>query len=1005
MNRTFVTTIAFSLAFAADKPLVAQTGSVTADVAGVVRDQTDLILPGAQVTIVSAATNVTRSVVTDAKGRFTIPVLPPGLYSLRVELAGFVPYVREDIVLTIGSLIETEVVLLVAGGNVQITVEGQRPLLDVGRVAISTVVRSEQIENLPINGRNFLSFALLSPAVTTDRTPQQGASATSGLNFSGQHARLNNITVDGVDNNDPSTGGVRSTVSQEAVREFQVLTNSFSAEFGNAVGGVVNIVTKSGTNTLSGNTFMFLRDQHLNAREHFEKFTPSGERIHPPKAPFSQKQFGATLGGPVRRDKTFFFVSFERLDTRASNFVTIDDETPVSLLGQIVGTPASLLRNQGFVVETGHVPFAVRSNQFLAKLDHHFRPGQTLAARLSLADGLDENVEPWGGAVAKSRGAFLDSGDRTMSASYTGLASTRLVAESRGQLAYRADNVFALDPACSGRCEQLDEGGPTVEIVGVASVGRQRFTPQTRTAVQYQALQTFTYFAGSHQFKSGVDYTFIDSRSGSLPLHFGGRYIFSALPVIPGLVPAPLSAIQAFAAGLPAAYVQGYGNPAKAPNYQDVSVFGEDNWRTTRNTTLRLGLRYQRQFWPSSSFNMPGYGKYSLRSDANNAAPRVAVSWDPFNNGRTSLHGSYGLFFGNVITAVFGASDVLTGGPDGVRTQVVTLPRSITAWRAPNRRVPEVGGMPSVGFFPDPNLDTPYAHHAALGINRELTTGTLLLADVVYVRGRNQLGILDYNPLIPALGPGRRPADIIDPVTGTPIAGSSASILQYTSFGDSWYKALILSLSHQSRFGVQFLASYTLSKAEDTAGDFQTSTIPQDNGRGRNPGDLAGLPLGFDPTAERGPSLHDQRHRFVVSGSYRMPASFEMAAVVTVASGRPYNILAGVDLNGDGNGGSFPTDRARKAPSDATSSIRRNSGTMPGQATVDLRARRFFSLNERVKLQPIIEVFNLFNRTNFTEANNIFGVGAYPLGQLPTFGQFEKAGPPRQVQLALKLTF
>jgi hypothetical protein len=1004
MRRTFVIVVAFSLAFAAATPLVAQTGTVTADVAGVVRDQTDAVLPGAQVTVVNASTNATRSVVADAKGHFTIPALPPGRYSLRAELPGFVPYDREDIVLTIGSLIEMDVVLLVSGGSAQITVQGQRPLLDVGRVSISTVVKSEQIEDLPINGRNFLSFALLTPAVTTDRTPQQGASATSGLNFSGQHARLNNITVDGVDNNDPSTGGVRSTLSQEAVREFQVLTNSFSAEFGNAVGGVVNIVTKSGTNSLSGDAFVFLRDEYLNAREYFEKFTPSGVRINPPKAPFSQKQFGGTLGGPVRQDKTFFFVSFERLDMRASNFVTIDDETPVSLFGQVVGTPVSLLRNQGFALETGHVPFAVRSNQFLAKLDHHFRPGQTLTARVILADGLDENVEPWGGLVAKSRGAFLESDDRTMSASYTALGSTRFVSESRGQIAYSAQNVFALDPTCSGRCDQIDEGGPTVEIVGVANVGRQRFTPQLRTSVRYQALQTFTYFAGPHQFKSGIDYNFLDSRSGSLPLHFGGRYIFSALPAIPGLVPVGLSAIQAFAAGLPAAYVQGYGDPEAAPNYQNVSVFGEDNWRVARNITFRLGLRYQRQLWPSSSFSMPGFGTYSLASDGNNLAPRLAVSWDPFNDGRTSLHGSYGLFFGNLITGVFGASAVLTGGPSGVRTQVLNLPRSIAAWRAPNRRLPEVGGLPSVGFFPDPDLDTPYAHHVAVGVNRELTPGTLLLADVLYVRGRDQLGILDYNPLIPALGPGRRPGDMIDAATGLPIAGSSASILQYTSFGDSWYKALILSLSHQSHF-LQLLASYTLSKAEDTVADFQTSTIPQDNGRGRNPLDLAGLPIGFDPYAERGPSLQDQRHRFVLSGSYRMHASFEIGAIVTVASGRPYNILAGVDLNGDGNGGSFPTDRARRELSDPKTSVQRNSGTMPGQATVDLRALWSFRLPGRVKLQPMIEAFNVFNRTNFTEVNNIFGVGAYPEMPLPTFGQFEKAGPPRQVQLAVKLSF
>jgi Carboxypeptidase regulatory-like domain/TonB dependent receptor/TonB-dependent Receptor Plug Domain len=1004
MGRKFAIVVAFTLALAPAAAGLAQTGTTTADVTGVVRDVTDAILRVAQVSIVNAATNITRSVTTDEDGRFTLSALPPGLYSLTVEVPGFVPHVKDDVVLTIGSRIHLDIVLLVAGSSETLTVQAEQPLLDIGRT-VSTVVTSDQIENLPINGRNFLSFALLSPAVTTDRTPQQGASATSGLNFGGQHARLNNITIDGVDNNDPSAGGVRSTVSQEAVREFQVLTNSFSAEFGKAVGGVVNIVTKNGTNTLSGNAFFFFRDARLNARDHFERFTPSGMPINPPKAAYRQKQFGGTFGGPLRRDKTFFFASFERLDTQASNFVTIDDQTPVSLFGQVVGTPASLLRQQGFSFETGNVPFAVRSNQLLGKIDHYPKLGHTLSARLIVANAFDENIEPWGGLVAKSRGALLESDDRTISGSYTAVISTRLVTELRGQVAYRGQDVLALDPTCSGPCDQIDEGGPTVEVVGVANAGRQRFTPQPRTAVRYQALQTLTYFAGAHQFKGGVDYNFIDSRDGSLPLHFGGRYVFSALPAIAGLLPAPVSSIQAFAAGLPAAYVQGYGNPASTPDYQDVSVFGEDNWRATRAVSVRLGVRYQRQFWPGSTFNMPGYGEFVMAKDRNNLAPRLTVSWDPFSDGRTSVHGSYGLFFGNVITGVFGASDVLTGGPDGVRTQVLMLPASAMAWRAPSRRLPELGGTASVGFFPDPSLETPYAHHAAVGVNRELSKGTVVIADVLYVRGFDQLGILDYNPLIPALGAGRRPNDAVDPGTGRPIPGSSASVLQYTSFGESWYKAFIVSLTHRRPSGLQLLASYTLSKAEDTSGDFQTSTIPQDTGRGRNPADPAGLPIAFNPASERGPALHDQRHRFVLSGTGRIPGAVHLSAVLTIGSGRPFNILAGADLNGDGNGGSFPTDRARAVPADANTSVSRNSGTMPSQATVDIRVSRVFELSNRVKLEPIFEVFNALNRSNFTEVNNIFGIGAYPSTPLPTFGQFEKAAPPRQAQLAVKLNF
>ena len=177
---------------------------------------------------------------------------------------------------------------------------------------MSTVVSQQFIDNLPINGRNFIGFSVITPGVSTDRTPQQGASATSGLSFTGQRARSNNIMVDGLDNNDPVVGAVRAVFSQEAIREFQVLTDSYSAEFGKASGGVVNIVTKSGTNTVHGNAFYYFRDKSLNAKNYFDQFDVFGNPVNLEKAPFNQQQWGATLGGPAKKDRSFFFASFER---------------------------------------------------------------------------------------------------------------------------------------------------------------------------------------------------------------------------------------------------------------------------------------------------------------------------------------------------------------------------------------------------------------------------------------------------------------------------------------------------------------------------------------------------------------------------------------------------------------------------------------------------------------------------------------------------------------------
>jgi Carboxypeptidase regulatory-like domain/TonB-dependent Receptor Plug Domain len=560
----------------------AQSRATTGDLTGLVIDQSKAVLPGVVITASNRETNLVRSTTTGETGHFSLPALQPGTYTLRAELPGFTPRMFDDVIITLGSSIDVEMMLAVAGTQEAITVAAEAPIADTRKTAIASVVSQTQIENLPINGRNFISFSIITPGVTTDRTPQQGASATSGLTFAGQRARSNNITVDGVDNNDGSVGSVRATFSQEAVREFQVLTNSYSAEFGRASGGVVNIVTKSGTNTPFGNAFWYVRDETLNAREHFEKFDPFGTPITREKAPYSQQQFGGTLGGPIARDRTFFFLSFERLDIAANNFVTIDDTTPVTVFGQPFGTPAAILRRAGFPVETGNVPYAMEANQFLAKGDQAFGGNHQLAVRYNYAGTLNENIEPFGGIVARSRGGALDSTDHMAAASHTGVLSSTIVNEVRFQYARRDQSVNALDPRCGGPCVNDDQGGPTLEIPGVASVGRHRFTPQLRHNRLYQVLDSLSLYRGTHQFKAGFDFRHVEARRGSLPLHFGGRYIFqpisAALAPLLGL-PGPISAVQALALSLPLAYVQGYGDPLTDYTTSDVSLFAQDEWR------------------------------------------------------------------------------------------------------------------------------------------------------------------------------------------------------------------------------------------------------------------------------------------------------------------------------------------------------------------------------------------------------------------------------------------
>ena len=739
-----------------------QTRATTADLGGTIVDQSSAVLPGATVTAQNADTNHTRSALTDEQGQFLIPALPPGTYTVRAEMHGFAPRTVDHIVLTLGSLLDLRLSLNVAGGQEVVLVAGDAPVIDTQRTVVSSVISQEQIQHLPINGRNFIGFTLLAPGVATDRTPQQGASGTSGLSFNGQRARSNNITVDGLDNNDSSIGSVRATFSQEAVREFQVLSNSYSAEFGKASGGVVNIVTKSGTNTTAGNLFFFLRDEALNSKDHFERFNPAGQPIERDKAPYAQKQFGATLGGPLKKDRTFYFLSFERLDIGAHNFVTIDDTNNVAFLGQNFGTPAAILRRAGFAVETGHVPYDIRSNQFLGKLDHQINASHSLTARINWADDFNENIEPFGGNVARSRGAVLESEDRMFALSHLWIGSAKIVNETRFQIANRDQTVNSLDPRCGGVCTLENQGGPTLEVLGVASVGRQRFTPQPRRNQRYQVLDTVSYVTGPHQFKAGFDFNYIDASEQSLPLHFGGRYIFGSIPaaVAPqlGLPPVEVPAIVAVQLGIPGRYVQGYGDSAAPYTYSDFSLFAQDDWRITPRLTAKVGIRYQVQAWPDISYTITGYpAPYTFPGDTNNVAPRLGIAWDPIGDRRSTIRGSYGLYYDNLITGVAGITKGINGR-DRVRSLVASIPTTIAAWNAPGRRLPEpAAAYPSLVISIDPGLETPYAHHLATGVERELPGQIALSADVVYVRGFEQLSTLDYNPLVPSLGPNRRP--------------------------------------------------------------------------------------------------------------------------------------------------------------------------------------------------------------------------------------------------------
>jgi hypothetical protein len=425
------------------------TGTTTGDLRGRVTDEKGLALPGARLTATHRETGASRSAFSDSSGAYELRLLPPGLYRVRVEAPNAVPVVVDSVLVTIGATTPLDVVvrpLKVAAAEVVVGAES--PLIDPQKTDVATTVDTGEIEHLPNIRRDYLSFSLLTPRVSEDRGPQAGAAASSGLCINGLSPRYNYLAVDGFDNNDLGSGGVRAQFSQEAIREYEVITNPYAAEYGRLAGGVVNIVTRSGTNDFKGGIFYFYRSDALSASDPI-----TGESV-----PLDDQRFGASLGGPLARDRTFFFAAYEGVRTDTANPVTILDED------------VALIRSKGFTIEKGNVPYRVRGDSLVVKLDHQFDPSNAVMARGNWSEGLDENQLAWGGLVARSGGGARDTRDVAGAVGYTGVFGARAFNELRTLYSHNDDTVNPLDPGY----------GVGVTIPGVAIFGTQRLLPQPR---------------------------------------------------------------------------------------------------------------------------------------------------------------------------------------------------------------------------------------------------------------------------------------------------------------------------------------------------------------------------------------------------------------------------------------------------------------------------------------------------------------------------------------------
>jgi hypothetical protein len=894
------------------------TGTTTGDLLGRVTDESGAVLPGVLVTATSRETALTRSGTTGSEGKFAIRLLPLELYRVSAALDGFEPLEIESVRVALGASASLDLRLKIAAVAESVTVAARAGLIDPASTDLSRTIGETMIRNLPINQRNFIDFSLTTPGVVADRGPQPGAAPTSGLSFNGQSPRYNNILVDGLDNNDPAVGSVRTTFSQDAVEEYQVIQSPFAAEYGRAAGGIVNIVTHSGSNDTHGSAFYFYRDESLAANG----FLADG------KTPYHQDQYGATIGGPVARDRLFFFGAAERLAVTDSNVITINPDA------------VRIAIRNGFEIASDVLPFDRNRSTWLLKLNWIPASRHSFSLRGTYAEEKDENQQGWGGLVARSGGGVRRVEDSALAGSGISVLSEKLSNEFRVLYSQRRHRLDSLDPT----------GRVAVDIPGFATFGTNQLLPQPRDLKTYQVFEAVSLFRERGSYKLGFDYLHSDVE-GSLPLYFSGLYRFVALP--------GLTALEAFEAGIPAVFAQGFGDPTVRVSANHLGAFAQGEWNLTDRFLLRLGLRYDYED-PVAPF----------ATDSNNWAPRLSWSWAGGQTWR--LRGGVGRFYGVVS---FGPA-VLAGIENGSRAKVVVRtilggPSPVDPWRLPDRRFANeseagVSVVPLTVYRPG-RFESVYSDQANVGFEKELGGTILLNLDYLRVRGRKILVERNVNPVVN----GSRP----DP--------SFSEIFVYESSGNSWYEAF--TIGGRARVGApfEFAANYTYAEGED-------DNIDWSEGQPQDPLNIA---------TERGPTIHVPRHKVVLSGIYSSPVSgpwwkrdWTFAIIADYLAGLPYNELAGFDRNRNGD-----------PDSDRPEGVGRNRQTLDDVFNVDLRVARRFRFR-RVTMEGIVEVFNLFNRRNVVQVNPVRYLST-DLRPNPDFGRPTRTADPRRIQLGARASF
>jgi hypothetical protein len=1034
--------------------LFAQDAS-TGAMRGVVQDTSGARIASAQIIITEQATGIRRGTMSNEDGTFTARMLSPGAYAVKVNANGMEAAEANDVVVELGSEVNLKLTMRVAGAPETVTVsEGSAPVATQSAEANAEVITEKNIQELPLNGRRFSDLALLVPGVVADPRGMT-SSSTGDLSSGGVRGFQSSFLVDGTDNNNgffaQARGRYRAPYqfSNEVVQEFRVNTNSYGAELGRAGAAVINVVTKSGSNELHGKAFYFLRDSKFNAQHPYVDFKPEDR----------QHQFGGTVGGPIRKNRAFFFGGFDQHIFRVPTVVRFGtgSATVIPTAEDYEASDRELVTVASSVLNTmsGNYQSRLIGNAGFAKVDVVLSPTNLLSARINTSKYYGDNNVFFDPASPITHYAISENGEENVS-TVSGVVSltsgfTRAIT-----------NSLRVQFSRDWQDSSPNSAWARTQITGIIEgFGRSLILPRQTHESKFHFTESLAVDTRRNAWKIGGD-MLLSKIYNYFPLQFGGDYIFRNVRVDPFTF-APqtygmeLTPLRAYAHLVPRYYLQNFGTSESHPDTNDYSVFAQDNIRLTQNLAMTLGVRYDLQTFRAdrliSNPLWPDSGR--VPKDTNNFAPRFGFSYSLWDEHPIVIRGGYGLFYTRIPSIYTSAVEnenginrthlfldnmdfydrqVFPKYPDAI----ASCDESAKSCQAP---VSVAGNLTSEISAFSSTFETPFVQQASLNIEKELVDRFYVTGSYLYVHGEHLIRARDVN--LPA--PVRVSYPVFDE-SGTTFLGSYydvdsfsqwdmtrdlictfppcigkldrpitqvGAINVFESATTSIYHGFTMALKRRMTNGLYFRLAYTWGQAIDNGQDALVVGRP------------ATVQNSYSPNAERGWSSVDQRQRWVAAWTYEprlfnrhnpvlrtMFNNWKLSGLMTFGSGRPVNAQIVGDANNDGN-----------SSNDRLPGYSRNSFLGPNYSTTDFRLSRRFKLSNQLAIELMAESFNVFNRDNkrvdmtddgfgnsaasFVQSDTVINAKHYP-AQYRTLNGFlvpTNAYAARRIQFALRFYY